>query len=1091
LKTKRFFLTLMVAFALCSTALAQTSAPPTPEPLILTDQRGRYSLGLYLGILEDPGGELTIEDVTSPKFDSQFIPNQVAVPNYGFTDSVYWVRFRLDNETVHTEHWLLEQGFANMHYVDLYSPAPDGGGSSVKQTGMLRPVATRDIRHPRLIFNLTISPHSQATYYLRFQSGGSMTLPLTLWTQAAFLNYALVEQIFMGIFFGVLIGLLFYNLFLFFSLREVNYLFFVILLASLIFEESSYDGYLRIYLIPNLDIPIQYIEPVALPLLIGSMVLFADSFLELKGRHPKLHATSLVILAVWGGLMLLIPFASYRTLASLMAPWSLISLSAVLIAGVASWIGGYRPSRFFLLAWVGLIISLIWIFLVRLGLASSSFLSENAFRMGYLWMAVCWSIALADRINLLKAETEAANLELQKSEHRLSEILEGLPAGVVLYRKDQKPNYVNRRTVEILNNPNADIQVDVSAGRTLAQAIEYFSLRVAGKNEAYPLENLPIYQALLGKSASVDDIEVDQGDRLVPLEIWASPIRDKDGNVEAAVVVFQDITLRKQAEMALRISETRFRVVAENNFDGIAFMGRDRKVLYVSPSYQRLVGKTAEELIGQSGIGLVHPDDRDYTAKKYNEVLQQPNTRIVAEYRIPHKDGHYIWVETFAINMLDNPDVQAVVLNSHDITDRKQTETELAEYRSHLESLVETRTAELAAVNEQLQLRLDWLSAINLVNQIMARSADFTQIFEKIIEIINDLFGTYGSFIAELEDGNQQLKILAHACGSKSHPDLAGTVTTIPEIILSASKPDQHTPNYLSKNQIGSIEGPIGKHLQETKVEYIALIPLLIREQVFGILGLEILGEERHITYEEADLLSIFSTDIAQLIEDARLYEQSKSLIVAEERNRLARDLHDSVTQTLFTASVLAETTPRIWQNDQELARLNMEKLSLLIRGALAEMRSLLLELRSGELHNQSLPQLLTTLAEAGRVRTRAEISLSVTDERTLPDNVTLTFYYIAQEGLNNAINHGKATQIDISLIEDPESVELRILDDGRGFIPQEIPEGHLGINIMLERAAQIGADLRIISEPGEGAELILTWSDKVELEAYGRANTD
>ncbi|MGW8226882.1 MAG: 7TM diverse intracellular signaling domain-containing protein, partial [Anaerolineales bacterium] len=806
---------------------------------------------------------------------------------------------------------------------------------------------------------------NQATYYLRFQSGGSMTLPLTLWTQAAFLNYALVEQTFMGIFFGVLIGLLFYNLFLFFSLRELNYLFFVILLASLIFEESSYDGYLRIYLIPNLDIPIQYIEPVALPLLIGSMVLFADSFLELKGRLPKLHATSLVILAVWGALMLLIPFTSYRSLAGLMAPWSIISLSAVLIAGVASWRGGYRPSRFFLLAWLGLLISMIWIFLVRLGLASSSLLSENAFRMGYLWMAVCWSIALGDRINLLKAETEAANLELQKSEHRLSEILEGLPVGVVLYRKDQKPNYVNRRTVEILNNPAADIQVDVSAGRTLAEAIQYFSLKVAGRNQAYPLENLPIYQALHGKSASVDDIEVDQGDRLVPLEIWASPIRDNAGNVEAAVVVFQDITQRKLAD------------------------------------------------------------------------------------------------------------------------------AELVEYRKHLEALVEARTEELSAVNVQLQLRLDWLSAINLVNQIMARSADFTQLFDKTIEIINDLFGTYGSFIAELEDGKQQLKILAHACGSEPQSDLAGTVTTISESILSASKPDQHSPTYLSRDQIGSMDGPIGKHLQETNVEYIALIPLIIREQVFGVLGLEILSEERHITYEESDLLRIFSTDIAQLIEDERLYEQSKSLIVAEERNRLARDLHDSVTQTLFTASVLAETTPRIWQNDQELARLNMEKLSLLIRGALAEMRSLLLELRSGELHNQSLPQLLTTLAEAGRVRTRAEISLSVTGERTLPDNVTLTFYYIAQEGLNNAINHGKATQIDISLIEDPDSVELRILDDGRGFIPQEIPEGHLGINIMLERVAQIGADLRIISEPGEGAELILTWSDKVELEEYGRANSD
>jgi PAS domain S-box-containing protein len=1085
LKRGSILFIMMMTLVLCTPALAQTNDQSTPEPFLLTDQQERYPLGLHLEILEDPSGELTIDDVSSPEFDSNFVPSQAVVPNYGFTDSAYWVRFRLDNETLHTDNWLLEQGFANTHYVDLYTPLPDGGGFSVKETGVLRPVRTRDLPHPRIIFNLTIPPQSQATYYLRFQSGGSMTLALTLWTRAAFLNYALFEQTLMGIFFGVLIGLLFYNLFLLFTLRDASHLFFVILLASLIFEEASYDGYLRGYIIPNLDIPFQYIEPVALPLLIGSMVLFADSFLELKGRLPKLHATSLVILSGWGAQMLLIPFSSYRFLANLMVPWSLISLIVIFIAGIASSIKGYRSSRFFLLAWLGLIASLLWVFLVRLGLASSSMLSENAFRAGFLWMAVCWSIALADRINLLKAETESANRDLQASERRLSQILEGLPLGVVLYGKDHKPKYANRRSIEILSDPSEGIQPDISAGRTLAQAIQYFSLKVAGRNEEYPLENLPVYSALHGQPAAVDDIEADRGDMRVPLEIQASPIKDDNGNVESAVVAFQDITLRKQAEKAQRISETRFRVIAENNFDSIAFLGRDHKVIYTSPSYQRLVGKTAEELVGLSGIGLVHPDDRDYTAKKYNELLQQPNTRISAEYRVPHKDGSWIWVETFGINMLDNPYIQAVVLNIHDITDRKQKEAELAEYRTHLENMVEKRTTELTAINEQLQQRIDWLSAINLVTQTLARLADFSQIYEKILEIINNLFTAQVSFIAEVDESGKRMKILAHTCRSEESIDLNWTSPTLLEEFFSESNMDQAGIAYIPKDQLAGITGPLGSYIQEMDIQNLMLVPLRLREQFFGYLGLGLTGDKPVITSDEEDLLRIFCTDIAQLLEDSRLVDQSKSLILAEERNRLARDLHDSVTQTLFTASVLAETTPRIWDKDQDLARLNMEKLSLLIRGALAEMRSLLLELRSGELQNQTLSQLLATLAEAGRVRTRAEISSSVMGERTLPDNVTLTFYDIAREALNNAINHGKATQINISLIEDPDSVELRIRDNGLGFTPHAVPEGHLGINIMLERAAQIGADLRIRSEPGEGSELFLTWSDKVELEEH------
>jgi hypothetical protein len=285
-------------------AHAQNANPDDPGVVVLTDEQGRYPLGLHLGILEDPGGQLTIEDVSSPGFDSQFILSQVAVPNYGFTDSAYWVRLRLDNQTRHTDEWLLEQSWANTHFVDLYTPLPDGEGFTVKRTGVLRPAATRDVRYPLIILKLTVPPGSQQTYYLRVQNGASMTLSLTLWTQSAFLQQSMVEQTWMGIFFGVFIGLLFYHLFLLFSLREASYFYFVILLASLILEETSYEGYLVVYGFPNLNVPIQTIQPLAYSLVIASMVLFSDAFLELKARLPRLHRVNLVILAVGGALML-------------------------------------------------------------------------------------------------------------------------------------------------------------------------------------------------------------------------------------------------------------------------------------------------------------------------------------------------------------------------------------------------------------------------------------------------------------------------------------------------------------------------------------------------------------------------------------------------------------------------------------------------------------------------------------------------------------------------------------------------------------------------------------------------------------------
>jgi PAS domain S-box-containing protein len=1080
---------MVMTCVLCSSALAQTGDLPGAEPLVLTDAQGEYPLGTHLDILEDPGGELTIEDVSSLEFDSQFVQSQAAVPNYGFTDSVYWVRLRLNNQAQRTSEWLLEQSFANLHYVDLYTPLPGGEGFAVKQTGILRPASTRDFLHTHILFNLTVPPQSRQTYYLRLQSGGSMTLALTLWTPAVFLNYSLFEKTLMGVVFGVLLGLLLYNLFLLFNLREANYLYFVILIASLMFEELSYDGYLRIYFFPNLIRGFQYFEPLAFALLIGSMVLFADSFLELKRRLPKLHIASSVILAVWGALVLLIPFSSYHLMANLMVPWSVVSLIVVFIAGIATWLGGYRPSRFFMLAWVGLIISLLWLFLVRLGLTPSSILSENAFRAGYLWMAVCWSIALADRISVLKAETERVNRDLRSSERRLSQILEGLPLGVVVYGKDQKPNYVNKRTVEILSNPATNIQVDPSAERTIAQALQYFSFRVAGSNLEYPLENLPVYSALQGKPASADDVEADLGSRRVPLEIWSSPIRDDAGNVESAVTAFQDITQRKQAEMAQQISETRFRVIAENNFDGIAFMGRNREVLYVSPSYQQLVGKTAEEMIGQSGIGFVHPDDRDYTAKTFFKLLQQPNTRISAEYRIPHKDGSFIWVETFGINLLDNPYVQAIVLNSHDITDRKRVEAELVEYRKHLESLVDQRTIELSNVNEQLELRLEWLSAVNMISQIMARSADFDLIYEKIVEIIKDIFDSDAAFIAELLPGGDQVKILVHSDREEFKPIFTGTLISLPESILSASNPKEPQIAYLSPDQINKINGPIGLHLRDSGITCMVCIPLILREQVFGCLGLEMQEECRHISDEESVLLRIFSTDIAQLIEDSNLFEQSKAMIAAEERNRLARDLHDSVTQVLFSASLLADVLPQIWRRDPEQGLQRLEKLRWLTRGALAEMRTMLLELRPKAVINSPLGDLLGQLTEATSSRSGLKIQLYIEKIPPLPEEVHTAFYRIAQEALNNAVKHAQARLVTLSLSTTtlpPErtgsasqAVKLTIQDDGVGFSPGDRGATHLGLSIMRERAAAIQANLTIESQPGYGTQMTLIWNSE------------
>jgi hypothetical protein len=175
-------LLLSATFSRASDALQASSST---KPLILSDEASEYALGLHLDILEDPSGELTFDAISSAEFDA-LIPSLVVVPNYGYTDSVYWVRMTLDNQTQHADEWLMELGFSNIQYVDLYSPSPEDTGFDLRQTGTLKPLSTRDVVYPNIVFALNIPTQEQHTFYLRFQSEASMTLPMTLWTKEAF-----------------------------------------------------------------------------------------------------------------------------------------------------------------------------------------------------------------------------------------------------------------------------------------------------------------------------------------------------------------------------------------------------------------------------------------------------------------------------------------------------------------------------------------------------------------------------------------------------------------------------------------------------------------------------------------------------------------------------------------------------------------------------------------------------------------------------------------------------------------------------------------------------------------------------------------
>jgi two-component system nitrate/nitrite sensor histidine kinase NarX len=237
---------------------------------------------------------------------------------------------------------------------------------------------------------------------------------------------------------------------------------------------------------------------------------------------------------------------------------------------------------------------------------------------------------------------------------------------------------------------------------------------------------------------------------------------------------------------------------------------------------------------------------------------------------------------------------------------------------------------------------------------------------------------------------------------------------------------------------------------------------------------------KNYFTAHYADLALSVANQAAIAMTNAELYQHAQALAVLEERQRLARDLHDSVNQSLFSAGLIAEVLPRLWDRDQQQARLSLEDLRCLTRGAQAEMRALLAELRPTTLTDTELGDLLRMLSTAFTARTNIQVTERISGGGSLPADTQVALYRICQEALNNIAKHAKASQVKIDLRHTPVRVDLRIRDNGRGFVTSELVRSdHYGLGMMRERAAAVGAALTVTSQPGKGTEIAVQWGEK------------
>jgi PAS domain S-box-containing protein len=255
-------------------------------------------------------------------------------------------------------------------------------------------------------------------------------------------------------------------------------------------------------------------------------------------------------------------------------------------------------------------------------------------------------------------------------------------------------------------------------------------------------------------------------------------------------------------------------------------------------------------------------------------------------------------------------------------------------------------------------------------------------------------------------------------------------------------------------------------------------VPIQVDGEMFGVFGVNYCHPHTFSGSEERLLLAL-AQRVAVAIANAREFQQAQYTATVDERQRLARDLHDAVSQTLFAAGLNAQALPEIWATDPEQGQQCIRELQRLTWGALAEMRTVLVELRPAALTEMDLRELLQQLALAATARAPLlEVNVTVEGDRQMHPDVQVVVYRVAQESLNNIAKHADAHRANVHLVRGSKCVELSVSDDGRGFEPASVAAGHFGLRIMRERVEAIGGLLSIHSEPGGGTHVRVVWTD-------------
>lgn len=400
-----------------SAASAQTG-----KAIELDKDSNQIDLVDFLQIIDDPRGSLLLDQAIAEFDRRESLSFDGNYPNFGLIDSVYWVKITLSSKLPSPSEWIVELDYPPMDEIGMYLLSADGSVQR-KTAGDRHAFSGRDIAFQNPNFSIALGPNQTQEVYFRFDSEGSLQMPLTLWHPQAFAENNYRTLAIQGIYLGIMLALILYNFFIFVATRDKSYLFYILYVFFITMNQAATFGLTHQFLWPNNPDLGRNSITMASSLAVFFAILFCKSYLNVRRYDLRLNQGLTLILVSTASLLILQPLLGYRIATTLLTANAVIAAFALLYSGLRIMLMGNRPARYFFAAWLIFLMAVILFSMQSFGIFSGNIVSQYGVLIGSAIEGILLSLGLADRINTLQKEKHRAQLELIENNKKTIEAL--------------------------------------------------------------------------------------------------------------------------------------------------------------------------------------------------------------------------------------------------------------------------------------------------------------------------------------------------------------------------------------------------------------------------------------------------------------------------------------------------------------------------------------------------------------------------------------------------------------------------------------------------------------------------------------------